>query len=74
MADDPKPLGGSLIALLAGADTILDEWITHAKKTGANTPELMLMLLINKDMETPQIGRETAVIVMLATAIQRLIK
>lgn len=65
------PIGGSLSALLATADQFVDTWVTHAKDSGASTPELMVSLLL----ATEKIGDEKSAITaaMLATAIQRLV-
>lgn len=66
-----SPLGGSLTALLANADEILDSWIKHTQASRANTPELLAMLLLNMAGNDPHANHITLTTVV-ATAVQRL--
>lgn len=63
------PLGGSLTELMAAGDTLIDQWVDHAKRHNASTPELVAGLLIQFE-ETP--NTKSVLAVMVATAVQRL--
>lgn len=64
-----NPIGGSLAALMADGDALVDNWVASAKEQHASTPELVANLMLQMDMLP---NKSNVFCVMLATAIQRL--
>jgi len=56
---------------MASADEFVDSWVAHATKTGASTPELMVLMLLG--LEKAGEDRTAITASALATAIQRLV-
>lgn len=63
------PLGGSLAALMATGDELVDGWLQHCKETHPTTPELLAAMFIQNETNP---NKTATLAVLAASAIQRL--
>ena len=67
-----QQMGGSLVALFAGADQALDEMVRHAHKVGANAPEMLIMIQLRRGMDRQEPNADLIWDAVLAVALLRI--